>query len=480
MKKLLFVLFLFLSVQSHAAKMSSYTNNTTPNSDVYFIGVDPNDTTQTVNGSNYRYSLGSVFGLGLLDADFNSLTVSGAGDSWLELNNNTSFTDSLTGKYGLRFYNGSLQQIINGTASAITGGTGGYVTAPTYSDQTGTVGQWSFDASYIYICEAENQWDRFPVTFESWNNPTPTAPVMDSATLAADGETLTLVFDQAVTQGTGYADTDIDVDASVTGNNISVTYSSGDGTDTHIYTLGSVVNSGETVDLDFNGDADSLENGTGDDLAAIVSGAVTNNSAQGGECITPESGNLFNEGFEGTGYETSSGITAVGTVAPDTARPGADPGYLCDSSMLVSDTAGNYIRYDNTSGVDEIYARIYIYPNPDELNSEGATIFIAGNTADVYDRCAQINMDTTTELGVIAEGATSTSEIALNEDAWNTIDLHIVRNGASTMSVNGGAAQNFTARDYTMRYTSVGLVYGDALEGDFYFDRIHVSTSVIP
>jgi hypothetical protein len=54
------MVFLAVSIQSDAAKMSSYTNNTTPNEDVYFIGVDPNDTTQTVNGSNYRYSLNSI------------------------------------------------------------------------------------------------------------------------------------------------------------------------------------------------------------------------------------------------------------------------------------------------------------------------------------------------------------------------------------------------------------------------------------
>lgn len=50
------------------------------------------------------------------------LNVIGDGDSWFELENNTAFTDSLTGKYGIRFYNGVLQQIINGTASALGSG----------------------------------------------------------------------------------------------------------------------------------------------------------------------------------------------------------------------------------------------------------------------------------------------------------------------------------------------------------------------
>lgn len=130
------MVFLAVSVHADAAKMSSYTDNTTPNEHVYFVGVDPNDTTQTVNGSNYRYSINSIMGLGLIDAVFKSISATGTGDSWLELNNNTTFTDSLTGKYGLRFYNGVLQQIINGTVSSI--GSGGY--APTIQANDPTIG----------------------------------------------------------------------------------------------------------------------------------------------------------------------------------------------------------------------------------------------------------------------------------------------------------------------------------------------------
>lgn len=163
---LLVVMTLSILTDTHAARMSDYADNTTPNADVYFIGVDPNDTSQTVRGSNYRYSLASILGNGLLDATFKSLTVSGAGDSWLELENNTSFTDSLTGKYGIRFYNGVLQQIINGTASAIgSGGSAPTLQAddPDMSDATGWylatgsgdlfyvnsgIGMWTFTGTY--------------------------------------------------------------------------------------------------------------------------------------------------------------------------------------------------------------------------------------------------------------------------------------------------------------------------------------------
>lgn len=110
--------------------------------------------------------------------------------------------------------------------------------------------------------------------------PDVTVPLMISATIAADGDTLTLVFNEAVAQGGSYNDSHIDVDASTAGDNVGVTYVSGDGTITHIYTLDSTIVAGETVNLDFDGTANSLEDLTGNDLAAIVSKTVVNNSTQ--------------------------------------------------------------------------------------------------------------------------------------------------------------------------------------------------------
>ena len=115
------------------------------------------------------------------------------------------------------------------------------------------------------------------------NNSTEVPPTLSTAVVAANGTTLTLTFNENVTQGTGYQDADWNVDGSVTGSDISVTYSSGNGTDTHVYTVGQTIQSGETVDIDFNGDADSMEDDDDYDLAAIVSDSVTNNSTQGSE-----------------------------------------------------------------------------------------------------------------------------------------------------------------------------------------------------
>jgi hypothetical protein len=107
--------------------------------------------------------------------------------------------------------------------------------------------------------------------------PSPVNPSLTSATIS-DITTLTLAFNENVTQGAGYADSDWDIDCTTGGNNISIAYSSGDGTTSHVYIISQVIYNGDSCNVDFNGDVNSEEDGDGNDLAAIVSDTVTNNS----------------------------------------------------------------------------------------------------------------------------------------------------------------------------------------------------------
>lgn len=134
-------------------------------------------------------------------------------------------------------------------------------------------------------------------------------PSFVSATIS--GSTLTITYSVAVTQGAGYNNSDLDLDMSVGGSNIAVTYSSGNGTATHVYTAATAAISGETVDLDFNGDANSLESASGGDLAAIVSGSVTNTlGASVIRTATTSTGSAWTTG------RTFSGLS-IGTAAAD-------------------------------------------------------------------------------------------------------------------------------------------------------------------
>lgn len=155
------------------------------------------------------------------------------------------------------------------------------------------VGYWSTDQGdwnsegadgVLDVCTSTDTWT--DAYYEPYDYPHPlqgpdsTPPTMESATVETGGTTLTIQYSESVTQGTGYNDADLDVDISGGSSNVSLTYVSGDGTATHTYTIGETVDSGMSLDIDFNGDTDSLEDDSGNDLAAITNGSVTNYSAQ--------------------------------------------------------------------------------------------------------------------------------------------------------------------------------------------------------
>lgn len=125
------------------------------------------------------------------------------------------------------------------------------------------------------------------------NSGTPPASIV-SATINAAGNQLTVVFSEAMSQGAGYQNTDINLDGSLGGTGIGLTYVSGSGTDMWVFSIATVIRLGETVDLNYNGRPDGIENVSGNDLAAVISMAVPNGSEEAFSDI------VFWEGFEGS------------------------------------------------------------------------------------------------------------------------------------------------------------------------------------
>jgi len=109
-----------------------------------------------------------------------------------------------------------------------------------------------------------------------FSNDTSECPLLIGASIPNNGKIITLAFDEKVTQGVGYNDSDFDIDASGSGNNIGLTYSSGDGTKNHVCDIDKKIHSNDAVDIDFNGDSNSEEGSTGNDLAEIISYPVNN------------------------------------------------------------------------------------------------------------------------------------------------------------------------------------------------------------
>jgi hypothetical protein len=68
----------------------------------------------------------------------------------------------------------------------------------------------------------------------------------------------------------------------MSGGAATMTYSSGSGSSSLVYTLNRTVNVGETGTVAYTQPGSGVEDMSGNDLATIGSAAVTNNSSQGG------------------------------------------------------------------------------------------------------------------------------------------------------------------------------------------------------
>lgn len=126
-------------------------------------------------------------------------------------------------------------------------------------------------------------------------DPSPSFPTLSSATIPTAGNSVTLAFSEAVDIGTG-GSAGWDMDCSAAGSDIAMTYSSGDGTASYVYTLGTTVNTGDSCDVDYTQPGDGLEDSGGDDLQSITSAVVMNDSTQGASSI-------INQNFEGSGVD---------------------------------------------------------------------------------------------------------------------------------------------------------------------------------
>ena len=103
-------------------------------------------------------------------------------------------------------------------------------------------------------------------------------PVLSSSSIPANGLSITLNFNEAVFQGSAYSNAHWNLDCSLSGSGIAMSYVSGNGTISHTYSLPGAIRAGETCNVDFSGTTDSMENSLGADLAEIVDGEVTNSS----------------------------------------------------------------------------------------------------------------------------------------------------------------------------------------------------------
>jgi hypothetical protein len=185
------------------------------------------------------------------------------------------------------------------------------------------------------------------------------APTLSSATVATNGTTLTLAFSENVTQGAGYNNTNWGVDCP-SATNIPVTYVSGNDTNSHVYSLGGTVLASDSTscNIDFNGASNSMEDAAGNDLAAITSAAVTNNSTATAY-ITYKSNN----------FACGDNATVNTCGAPDTFNTETDGGSIGSIVSgqyviaMVAQTTSSYVTWSGLTPHGDIQLQFDVKPS---------------------------------------------------------------------------------------------------------------------
>ena len=153
-----------------------------------------------------------------------------------------------------------------------------------------------------------------------------TPPAFSSANVDATGLIFALVLDEAASQGAGWNVTHLTLSAS--GGAATLTYSSGNGTTTHVFATSRTIEPGETITVSWAGTTDGLEDAVGNDVEAFSAQSVTNNSssdvtaptvstvtiASNGTDVTialDENGNIGAGGSGGFSLLMSGGTTAL-------------------------------------------------------------------------------------------------------------------------------------------------------------------------
>jgi hypothetical protein len=166
-----------------------------------------------------------------------------------------------------------------------TTGQGYWATNQSCSDLTNMVGQTPATpiSGSLYKCTATDTWSE-TAYYTPYKYPHPlrdeaagdiTAPTLSSATVDTNGTTFTMVFGENVvtTINTGFTITP-------SGGAATLTYASGTGTASLVYTISRTILDSETLTMGYTQPGNGIEDSAGNDLETISSGAVTNSSTQ--------------------------------------------------------------------------------------------------------------------------------------------------------------------------------------------------------
>jgi hypothetical protein len=269
----------------------------------------------------------------------------------------------------------------------------------------------------------------------------PTVTEGAGTNIDTNGTLLTVAFSEAVSEGTGYDDADWTLTCSTTGP-LTVAHTTGDGTSSWGFSItgGPVQESGtDTCTLDWAGTADGVEDGAGNDLAAIDPvKSIVNGSTQGGGYATPTRVD-FDSVYTGA-YDTNAVVDASSGDTVVLIATGTDTQTMTGvTANAGSGTCGSWTQIiastsDKSAQLDAWYASVTgtgtIEVRPTGNASDAGYVLIAYSGVDPATQIAAtnegVNGGTTFTCAAIAVGLSGSLGIAAwaSEDADSTVVWH--------------------------------------------------------
>ena len=238
-------------------------------------------------------------------------------------------------------------------------------------------------------------------------------PTVSSTSVGTNGTTVSMIFSEPVT----IPDLDageLNLDCSVTGNNINLSSPSGSGT-SWSFTAASTIQSGEVCNLDFTGDAGSIIDATSNSLATFNDAIVTNNSIQGATA---------------TYHWVSTTQTAGATWS--TCVGATDPSVYCSLAQANAGLTANqkvYLKagtYNNDGYINPTNSGTPT--NPITYESVGGTVTITGQAYGIR----LVNRDYIYITGPMVISSSTSQPLLISNSDHNIIDNVEFNNASDT------------------------------------------------
>lgn len=235
-------------------------------------------------------------------------------------------------------------------------------------------------------------------------------------------------------------------------------------------------------------DLSTISNINGTSLSGVSSiNGVSIVSAPPAGCSTPDNGDEIDEGFLGAGFENIGAWTNVGST-PDSnfTLSGTPPANSCLEGLNTVATAAEVRIFWNrgstipVSTSTDIVMEFYVDAMTIDSFFNAFILSWAGNNDGSYGYTGNINIiNSGGTYQLRAQGATLSTGIAIAENTWYTVKLHLDTAAASSyIQVDGGTQYAFTRTETAGQYLHVGAVsnlsVGESL--DLEVGYIYVST----